>query len=120
MMFNRKSGNLKSKKFTESLFKPNVQLEIDDRAEYQQIIRKERNLGYKGLYAAFTDKVKVKLIILTDDDQSEQVIGTVSHYDENYSQLVIMSGNSLKRLTFDKIIDVQFPEGGFGNEELSD
>jgi len=119
-MFKRKTRRIRNKKHVESLIKPNVELAIDELIEYKQVVRKERDLGYKGLFAAFSDKAQVKLIISTGDDQSEQITGTISHYDENYSQLVVVNGNSLKRLTFEQILDVQFPDGGLKNEELSD
>lgn len=117
-MFKKRRNN--RHKYEESALKPNVELAIDDFADYQHVFRKERDLGYKGLLAAFTDKAEVKLEIVDGSGQAELVTGVISHYDENYSQLVIVSDNNLKRLRFDQIKDARFSDGGLINEELSD
>ena len=109
-----------NKKDVESVIKPNVELAIDDLSVYQRVFKKERDLGYKGLQGAFSDKAVVKLTVSKDDDHSEEITGIISHYDETYSQLIVLSGNSLKRLTFAQIIDAHFSNGGIINEELSD
>jgi len=113
----RKRSN---KKYAESTIQPNAELAIDELAVYQQVVRKERDLGYKGLQGAFSDKVVVNLTVLNNDDHKEEITGIISHYDENYSQLIVVSGNSLKRLTFEQIVDARFSDGGIINEELSD
>jgi len=107
-------------KYEESALKPNVDLEIDDIADYQRVIKKQRGQGYKGLEAAFTNRSVVKLVVQKDDSDNEEVTGTISHYDDKFSQLVVITGNSLKRLTFDQIIDVTLLNGGEQSEELSD
>jgi len=103
-------------KYVESALKPNEALAIDDLNEYRNVYKKERDLGYKGLYGAFSDKVSVKLKILNKDGDNEEVTGTISHYDDNFSQLVIRTGHSLKRFTFDQIIDAQNSSGGLLDE----
>jgi hypothetical protein len=107
-------------KYEESTIKPNVDLAINDIADYQNIIKKEQDSGYKGLKNAFTDKSVVKLVVRKDDGDNEEIMGTISHYDDNFSQLVIITGNSLKRLTFNQIEDVHLLNGGTPNEELPD
>jgi len=97
-----------SKKIEESLFEPNVALAIDELAVYQQVVKKERDLGYKGLQGAFLDKVVVHLTVLNKEDHSEEVTGVISHYDDFYSQLIVVNGNRLKRLTFEQIVDARF------------
>jgi len=105
-----KSKKNKRYKYKESALKPNMDLAIDSFSEYQNVFEKERCTGFKGLRQAFEMKSVLKLVIQTEDGQ-EEVTGIISHYDELYSQLVMVFGSSLKRLTFDKIIDVDFLEG---------
>jgi len=94
-------------KYKESALKPNVELAIDDIADYQHVVKKEQDLGYMGLQAAFANKSVVRLVVLNDHGDNEEITGTISHYDDNYSQLVLITGNSLKRLTFAQIVEAQ-------------
>jgi len=119
-MFKKITRRRSRYKYEESALKPNVELAIDDIADYQNIIKKEQDLGYKGLKTAFKDKSEVRLIVQKTDDVEEVITGTISHYDDNFSQLVVIAGNSLKRLTFEQIIDAQLLEGDIQDEELSD
>ncbi|MCL1990964.1 MAG: YolD-like family protein [Defluviitaleaceae bacterium] len=119
-MFKKIARKRNRHKYEESTIKPNVELAIDDLADYQQVIKKERDLGYKGLQGAFSDKATVKLTVVDSEGNNEEVTGVISHYDDTYSQLVIVNGNNLKRLTFEQIVDARFSDGGIINEELSD
>ena len=118
-MFKKISKKRTKYKYEESAIKPNVELAIDDLADYQQVFKKEQDLGYKGLQVAFENKATVKLTVFSDEKDHEEFVGTISHYDENYAQLVMITGSTLKRLTFDRIIDVQYLDGGTPNEEFS-
>jgi len=110
----------RNKKMDESAIQPNEALEIDDFAEYQNVFTKEKDAGYRGLLAASNAKTLVRLVVQKNDEETEEIEGTISHYDENYSQLVVVVGNSLKRLTFDQIVDATLPDGGaLASEELS-
>jgi len=119
-MFKKITKKRSRYKYAESAIKPNVELAIDDIADYQHVIKKEQDSGYKGLKAAFVDKSEVRLIVQKSDENDEEIVGTISHYDDNYSQLVVITGNSLKRLTFDQIVDVHLLNGGTQNEETSE
>ena len=119
-MFKKITRKQKRYKYEESALKPNVDLAIDDIADYQHVIKKEQDSGYKGLKVAFTNKSTVKLVVQNGDAHHEEIVGTISHYDDNYSQLVMITGNSLKRLTFDQIVDVHLLDGGTQDEEISE
>lgn len=101
----------RNKKNEESSLQPNEALAIDDFSEYQNIYTPAADTGYRGLLAAYQAKAIVRLLVQNATETTEEVVGTISHYDENYSQLVVVVGNSLKRLTFDQIIDVVIPDG---------
>lgn len=119
-MFKKIARRKSRYKYEESALKPNVELAIDDIADYQNIIKKEQDFGYKGLKTAFKGKSEVRLTVKREADNEEVVEGIISHYDDHFSQLVIIVDNSLRRLTFDQIVEVQLLEGGSQNEELSD
>jgi len=104
-MFKKRNKNIE-----ESNLQPNEALEIGAFSEYQNVFTPEADTGYRGLLAAYQAKATVRLLIQNVDETTEEVVGTISHYDENYSQLVVVVGNSLKRLTFNQIIDVVIPE----------
>ena len=107
-------------KYEESAIKPNADFAIDDISDYQHVIKKEQDSGHKGLKLAFADKSAVKLVVQKSDGDNEEIIGTISHYDDNFSQLVILTGNSLKRLTFNQIVDAQLLNGGTQDEKFSE
>ena len=113
----KKRNKLKNE---ESNIQPNEALEIDSLAEYQNVFTQKKDAGYRGLLAAYEAKAEVLLVIKKDDEETEEVSGTISHYDENYSQLVVVAGNTLKRLTFDQITSVNFPNGENFDEESAD
>jgi len=119
-MFKKLSKKRSKYTYEESAITPNVELAIDDLADYQQVFKKEQDLGYKGLQVAFENKSSVSLTILNHAGVNEQIVGTISHYDDNYAQLVVVAGHTLKRLTFDQIIAVEFQDGGMVHEEFSD
>ena len=101
----------RNKKIEESTLKPNEALEIDAFSKYQNNYTPEADTGYRGLLVAYQTKAVVRLLVQNANETTEEVVGTISHYDENYSQLVVIVGNSMKRLTFDQIIDVVIPDG---------
>jgi len=113
----KKRNKLKNE---ESNIQPNEMLEIDNLADYQNVFTQKKGAGYRGLLAAYEAKADVVLVTNKDNGETEEVNGTISHYDENYSQLVVVAGNTLKRLTFDQIIEVTFPNGENFDEESID
>ena len=100
----------------DSNIQPNEDLAVDKIAEYQNVFTPEKDAGYRGLLAAYQAKIEVRLIVQKDDEETEEITGTISHYDENYSQLVLVVANTLRRLTFDQIIEVV----GAESEESTD
>ena len=118
-MFKKITKKRSRYKYEESPLKPNADLEIDNIADYQHVIKKEQDSGHKGLRAAFADKSAVRLFVKKNNGDSEEIVGTISHYDDNFSQLVVITGNSLKRLTFNQIVDAQLLNGGTQDEEFS-
>ena len=119
-MFRKITKKRKYNKYDESAIKPNADFAIDDISDYQQVIKKEEDSGHKGLKVAFIDKSAVRLVVQKNNGDNEEVIGTISHYDDNFSQLVILTGNSLKRLTFNQIVDAQLLNGGTQDEKFSE
>lgn len=110
----------RSKKNEESALQPNEALSVDSIASYQNVFTKEKDTGHFGLLTAYQEKTTVTLVVENEED-TETITGTISHYDENYSQLVMIVENSLKRLTFDQIVDVIITNGGgLSDEKLSD
>ena len=99
----------RNKKNEESNIQPNEDLAVDKIGDYQNVFTKEKDAGYRGLLAAYQEKKEVRLLITKENDETEEVAGTISHYDENYSQLVVVVNNALRRLTFDQIIEVISP-----------
>ena len=79
---------------------------VADISAYQKVALEKRGSGYKGLKDAMDKRSKVRLKVASDDD-IQYVEGIVSHYDEEYSQLVVVSGTTLRRLVFDEIGDVE-------------
>ena len=118
MMRKRRSHKHKNKE-KESIIEPNVEFAIDDISDYGTIFKSDPDLGYKGLKKMFEDRVLIRLEVNKNPEERDIVEGTISHYDDSYGQLVVVSGNSLKRLVFDQIIDVQVLNGDEGNEEFS-
>jgi len=104
----------------ESIIKPNVELAIDDISDYRHVLKSDPDLGYKGLKRMFENREQVRLVVVKSAEERDVVEGIISHYDESYGQLVVVSGNSLKRLVFDQIVDVHILNEDEGNEELSD
>lgn len=104
----------------ESIIKPNVELGIDDISDYRHVLKSDPDLGYKGLKKMFEERELVRFVVTDNTGERDVVEGTISHYDDAYGQLVVVSGNSLKRLVFDQIVDVHILNGDEGNEEFSD
>ena len=119
-MFKKITKKRNRYKYEESAIKPNADFGIDDISDYQHVIKKEQDLGHKGLKVAYIDKSAVRLVIQKNNGDNEEVIGTISHYDDNFSQLVVLTGNSLKRLTFNQIVDAQLVNGGTQDEKFSE
>lgn len=89
-----------------SNIQPNEELQVDDFGDYKNVFVKDVDPGHLGLLDAYKNKQRVRIKIKNDEDATEEIVGTISHYDDNYSQLVVVAGNTLKRLTFDQIEDV--------------
>lgn len=104
----------------ESMIKPNVALAIDDISDYRNVLKSDPDLGYKGLKKMFEERSLVRLVVSRNEDERDVCEGTISHYDDAYGQLVVVSGNSLKRFVFDQIVDVHTLNGDEGSEEFSD
>jgi len=122
-MFKKIARKKNQLKYQESTIKPNVDLAIDTLADYQNVFEKATDSGYLGLKDAFEQKLTVRLLTLNAEEVQEEIVGAISHYDEQFSQLVVMSGNTLKRLTFDRILEVKELDGGTAHEifkELTD
>jgi len=100
----------------QSMIQPNDALNISDLSKYTQIMMNKEDAGFKGLKRAFEKKLPVSLVISEKDGEQTSVTGTISHYDENFEQLVLIVGNSLKRASFNQILDVKV-DGGLSSEE---
>lgn len=103
-----------------SIIEPNVKLAIDDISDYRHVLKSGPDLGYKGLKKLFEERALIRLVVMKNETEREVVEGTISHYDDAYSQLVVVSGNSLKRLVFDQIVDVHVLNGDERDEEFSE
>lgn len=110
----------KKNKDEESIIKPNAELAINDISDYRNVLKSNPDLGYKGLKKMFEDRVSIRLFITNKDGEQDEIEGTISHYDDSYGQLVVVSGNSLRRLVFNQIVDVHVLNGDEGNEEFSE
>ena len=104
----------------ESMIKPNVELAIDDISDYRHVHTSDPDLGYKGLKQMFEERQLVRLAVMKNTGERDVVEGTISHYDDAYGQLVVVSGNNLKRFVFDQIVDVHTLNGDEANEKFSD
>ena len=95
---------------TQSMIQPNDALNLDDLSKYTQIITNKENLGFKGLKRAFDEKLPVEITINDENGETSCVTGTISHYDEHYEQLLVITDSTLKRVVFSQIIDVKTVE----------
>lgn len=102
----------------DSVLEVNTKLEIDDIAEYKNIFKDGEDIGFKGLKQIAKNREPVRLIANTNDDGNVEIEGTITHYDDLYNQLVVISNGSLKRLVFDQIISVERINNGDLNEEI--
>ena len=93
---------------TQSMIQPNDALNINDLSKYTQFMMNKDEEGFKGLKRAFEKKLSVSLIISEVNGDQTSVTGTISHYDENFEQLVLIVDGSLKRASFNQILDVSF------------
>ena len=75
-----------------------------------QVITNKETTGYKGLRRAFEEKLPVQLTVADDNGDSFEVAGTISHYDEHYEQLLVITDSTLKRVVFNQILDVKISE----------
>ncbi|MCL1948618.1 MAG: hypothetical protein FWF59_02680 [Turicibacter sp.] len=104
---NKKFGREKP---AQSMIQPNDTLNIGERSKYAQIMMNKDDLGFKGLKRAYNQKLLVSLVIHEKNGEQTAFKGTISHFDENYEQLVLVVGNSLKRASFSQILEVSFDE----------
>ena len=56
---------------------------------------------------AFDEKLPVELTVTDENGDSFVVSGTISHYDEHYEQLLVITDSTLKRVVFNQITDVK-------------
>jgi hypothetical protein len=119
-MFKKMIRKRSKHKDEESMIKPNIELAIDDISDYRNVLKSDPDLGYKGLKKMFEERELIRLVVMKNEEERDVVEGIISHYDDSYGQLVVVSGNSLKRLVFDQIVDVHTLNGDEGNEEFSD
>lgn len=90
------------------MIRPNDALNVDNIAKYTQIIINKENLGYKGLRRAFEEKVEVQLVVLNENGDRSAIKGIISHYDEKFEQLLLITDSTLKRVVFNQIDEVSF------------
>lgn len=95
---------------SQSMIQPNDALNLEDLSKYTQIITNKEDSGYKGLKRAFEEKLPVELKVMDEQGESFVVSGTISHYDENYEQLLVITDSNLKRVVFNQIEDVKIIE----------
>lgn len=98
---------------TQSMIQPNDALNLEDLSKYTQVITNKETSGYKGLKRAFDDKLPVQLTVADENGESFVVSGTISHYDEHYEQLLVITDSTLKRVVFSQIVDVKIEEKQF-------
>ena len=96
---------------------PNVKLEVGDIEDYSQVFNTGTDPGYKGLKEIARNRDFVRLITTGSGEENIAIEGTITHYDDLYNQLVVVSNGTLKRLVFDQIVDVKRINEGEGNEE---
>ena len=92
------------------MIQPNDALNLEDLSKYMQVITNKETTGYKGLRRAFEEKLPVQLTVADDNGDSFEVAGTISHYDEHYEQLLVITDSTLKRVVFNQILDVKISE----------
>jgi len=97
---------------------PNVKLEVGAIEDYSQVFNTGTDLGYKGLKEIARNRDFVRLIATGSGDENISIEGKITHYDDLYNQLVVVSNGTLKRLVFDQIVDVKRINEGEGNEEF--
>ena len=97
---------------------PNIELEVGDIEDYRHVFKTGTDPGYKGLKEIARNRDFVRLITTGSNDESIAIEGTITHYDDLYNQLVVVSNGTLKRLVFDQIVDVKRINEGEGNEEF--
>ena len=78
-----------------------------DTAAYHVLALKEVDTGFKGLKKALQEKYIVRLIVSSNTDEQLEIEGRISHYDDTYRQLVLLTQGALKRFVFDEIIEVK-------------
>ena len=92
---------------TQSMIQPNDALNLDDLSKYTQVIATKETLWYKGLRRSHDDKLPDELTVTDENGDSFVVSGTISHYDEHYEQLLVITDSTLKRVVFNQITDVK-------------
>jgi len=96
----------------------NTKLEVDDISEYKNIFKDGEDTGFKGLKKIAKNRELVRLVATISDDENIEIEGTITHYDDLYNQLVVVSNGVLKRLVFDQIINVERVNSGDTSEEV--
>ena len=101
-----------------SVIELSKKLEVDDIETYKKFFKEGQDPGFKGLKEISKNRDLVRLTATVNDDDKISIVGTISHYDDLFNQLVVLTNGTLKRLVFDQIIDVEKISDGDVNEEV--
>ena len=102
----------------QSVFELSKKLEVDDIESYKKFYKDGIDTGFKGLKEISKNRELVRLTAAINDEDNVSIVGTISHYDDLFNQLVILTNGTLKRFVFDQIIDVEKLTDGDLNEEV--
>ena len=102
--FNRETN------MSQSMIQPNDSLNLSELSKYTQVMTSKDESGFKGLKAAFDNQLTVSITVENDDKTTTVISGIISHYDENFKQLLVNMNAQLKRVVFDQIVDVDIEE----------
>ncbi|HAX74198.1 MAG TPA: hypothetical protein DCY20_11810 [Firmicutes bacterium] len=94
----------------QSMIQPNDALNLKDLSKYTQVITNKETEGYMGLRRAFENGLTVTITVKDEALGNIDVTGTISHYDDNYDQLLVIVNSQLKRVVFDSIVEVKIQE----------
>ncbi len=95
---------------SQSMIQPNDSLNLSELSKYTQVMTSKDDEGYKGLKLAFENQLTVSITVENDDKTTAVISGVISHYDENFKQLLVNMNSQLKRIVFNQIVDVDIQE----------
>jgi len=108
-MLEKMMNKLRTKQVTLEVASFSDDLHVDDISAYQNVALEKKDSGYMGLKEAMEKRSLVRLKVGSDENV-DYVEGIVSHYDDEYSQLVVVVGATLRRLVFNQIEAVEILE----------